>query len=307
MEFRHLEAFLAVADQGSFTRAAVQMHLTQSAVSQLIARLEEELGETLFVRHGSRVRPSDAGARLLPAAADVLQSRRAFLDSANPGLVKPSGRLRVGTISAATAYLWARTYQGFTHAYPDIELDVRATSRTLDTADALIDGMLDVGFLPFPLGNPRLTGEVLGRHRALLVASRDDPLARRRRLRTDDLRLARFILYEDRMNFRRMADELFRALGTTPNVVLESNDTHLIRAMVEIGMGIALLPDWSIQAELADGRLVKLHPPGPDLAEEFGVAHLTRGAPTLTRYFVRFCRENTRLLPKVAWPKAGRA
>jgi DNA-binding transcriptional LysR family regulator len=175
MEFRHIEAFLAVADRGSFTRAAGQLHLTQSAVSQLVARLEDELGETLFLRHGSRVETTQAGLRLLTTAAEVLNARRTFIEHASPGGAAPSGRLRVGTISAATAYLWATTYQAFTVAYPKIELDVSATSRTLDTADAIVGGALDVGFMPFPLSNSRLSGLVLGRHQALLVAAPDHP------------------------------------------------------------------------------------------------------------------------------------
>jgi DNA-binding transcriptional LysR family regulator len=300
MEFRHIEAFIAVADRGSFTRAAGQLHLTQSAVSQLVARLEEELGETLFLRHGNHVEPTQAGLSLLSSAVDVLNARRTFVEHARPGGTSPSGRLRVGTISAATAYLWATTYQAFTVAYPKIDLDVRATSRTLDTADAIVGGMLDVGFMPFPLNQSRLSGHVLGRHQALLVAAPDHPLARRRRLRVQDLSEARFILYEDRMNFRRMADNFFQEIGTAPNVVLETNDTHLIRAMVEVGMGIALLPDWSIQSELASGRLVVLKSPGPTLAEEFGVVHLARGASTLAQLFARFCVERTNLLPEVA-------
>lgn len=300
MEFRHLEAFMAVADRGSFTRAAGQLHLTQSAVSQLISRLEDEVGETLFVRHGHRVEATEAGLRLLPAAADVLQARRAFVERARSEGGPLSGRLRVGTISAATAYLWAHTYQAFTTTYPDVELDVRATSRTLDTADAIISGALDVGFLPFPLANARLAGEVLGQHQALLVAARKHPLASRTQLAVADLNQARFILYEDRMNFRRMADQYFRDIGATPDVVLETNDTHLIRAMVEVGMGIALLPDWSIQAELGDGRLVVLDAPGPVLREEFGVVHLARGSAKLVRHFVRFCTERGDLLPEVA-------
>lgn len=300
MEFRHIEAFVAVSDRGSFTLAAGQLHLTQSAVSQLVARLEDELGETLFLRHGSHVEPTQAGLRLLSLAADVLNARRTFIEHAKPGGTTPTGRLRVGTISAATAYLWASTYQAFTVAYPKIDLDVRATSRTLDTADAIVSGTLDVGFMPFPLSHVRLSGHVLGRHQALLVAAPDHPLARQRKLRVKDLSEARFILYEDRMNFRRMADHFFQEIGTVPNVVLETNDTHLIRAMVEVGMGIALLPDWSIQSELKSGRLVVLKSPGPPLQEEFGVVHLARGASTLAQLFARFCVERTNLLPEVA-------
>ena len=300
MEFRHIEAFIAVSERESFTRAGKQMHLTQSAVSQLIRRLEDEIGEPLFVRNGRAVRPTRAAVALLPAAMELMRLRREFAGRVTPTPAEITGGLRVGTSSSATAFLWARTFQAFAQAYPRVELDVRATQQTMNTLEDLLSGEIDVGILPFPVPHPRLTGRVLGHHEALLVTSPDHPLASKATLTVEDLADARFILYEQRMNFRALSDRYFRTLAISPSVILQSNDTNLIRAMAEVGFGVAFLPDWGMQRELQEKRLVVLPKPGPRLFEEFGAMYLARGISPVAQEFVHFCSENIDLLPPVA-------
>src|SRR5688500_9459445 len=110
MEIRQIEAFVAVAEMGSFTAAGERVNLTQSTISQQIKALEEELGEALFVRGGRSVRLTDAGEELLPRARLVLDA----LDGIASVFRTPGrplrGRLRVGAASMATAYLFAPLY-----------------------------------------------------------------------------------------------------------------------------------------------------------------------------------------------------
>jgi len=300
VEFRHIEAFICVAERESFTRAGDQMHLSQSAVSQLIRRLEDEVGEPLFLRNGRSIRLTRTGSELLPAATEIMKWRHALAERTAPRPEDITGGLRVGTSSAATAYLWAHTYQAFAKTYPNVELDVRATPQTQNTVEDLISGELDVGILPFPIGTSRLSGKVLGHHEALLLAAPSHPLALKKAVTVEDLAAARFILYEHRMNFRALAERYFRELEIAPPIVLQSNDTNLIRAMAEVGFGIAFLPDWGVQRELAEGRLVILRAPGPRLHEEFGVVYLSRGICPAAQEFVKFCTEHIELLPPVA-------
>ena len=300
MEFRQIEAFIVVLEQESFTRAGDLLHLTQSAVSQLIRRLEEEIGEPLFVRNGRKVRPTRTGGELLPAALEILRWRHVFVERTMSVPEQITGGLRVGTSSAAAGFLWARTFQAFAHVYPNIELDVRSTQQTMNTMEDLLNGELDVGILPFPIPHSRLTGHILGHQEALLVASPDHPLAAKYKLTARDIVDAKFILYEHRMNFRALSDLYFRTLGISPPIVLQSNDTYLIRSMTEVGFGVSFLPDWGIQRELDERRLVSLRKPGPRLLEEFGVMHLARGISPAAQEFVRFCREHIDLLPPIA-------
>lgn len=298
MEFRQIEAFIVVSEQGSFTRAGELLHLTQSAVSQLVRRLEDEIGEALFIRHGRNVIPSRTGVELLPAALEILRWRQVFEKRSITDPSRMTGALRVGTSSAGTAFLWAQMFQAFAQAYPLVKLDVRSTQRTATTKEDLLSGELDVGIMPFPLPHSRLTGIVLGHHEALLIASPEHPLALKGKLSTDDLAEARFILYEKQMNIRALADSYFEAIGITPHIVLQSNDTYLIKAMTEVGFGIALLPDWAIQRELKEGTLVALDKPEPRQFENFGPMFLARGTSSLVQEFVRFCEKNIRLLPE---------
>ncbi len=300
MEFRHLEAFVSAAERLSFTSAADHMHLTQSAVSQLIRRLEEDIGEPLFIRDGRRVRLTSAGIDLLSVANDILKLRQHLVKRSVPEPASITGILRVGTSSAATAYLWAPMFQAFARSYGKIDLDVRSTSHTVKTVENLMSGELDIGFLPFPLTSPRLNGLVLGNHEALLVAAPNHPLASRTELAVDDLAAARLILFEEGMNFRSVADFYFREKGVVPRIVLQSNDTNLIRAMVEVGFGIAFLPDWAIQRELSEGRLVCLPTADQQLYEEFGLAFLERGVCLTAKEFIRFCDSHRNLIPTVA-------
>ena len=300
MEFRQIEAFIVVSEQESFTRAGDLLHLTQSAISQLIKRLEEEIGEPLFVRNGRKIRATRAGEELLPAAMEIMRWRHVFAERKTSAPEQITGGLRVGTSSAATAFLWAHTFKAFAQKYKNVDLDVRSTQQTQKTLEDLLSGELDVGILPFPIPHSRLSGHILGHQEALLVASPDNPLALRKSISPGELAEEKFILYEHRMNFRSLSDMFFRTLGISPKIVLQSNDTYLIRAMAEVGFGIAFLPDWGVQRELQEGRLVALNKPGTRLVEEFGVMHLTRGVNPAAQEFIRFCQENINLLPPVA-------
>lgn len=300
MEFRHLEAFVSAAERESFTRAADHMHLTQSAVSQLIRRLEEDIGEPLFIRDGRKVRLTQAGYELLATANEILKLRQVVAKRAPPPPESITGILRIGTSSSAAAFLWAPMFQAFAQTYPNIDLDVRTTSHTVKTVENLLSGELDIGYLPFPLTNPRLEGRVLGNHEALMVGAPSHPLAAKSALTVEDLATARFILFEEGMNFRSVANYFFQRVSMIPQIVLQSNDTNLIRAMVEVGFGIAFLPDWAIQRELAEGSLVRLPVEEHLLYEELGLAFLQRGVCLTAKEYIRFCESNRHHIPAVA-------
>ena len=309
MEFRHLEAFVSAAERLSFTGAADHMHLTQSAVSQLIRRLEDDIGEPLFIRDGRKIRLTAAGIDLMATANEILKLRAVLLTRSVPEPASISGILRVGTSSSATGFLWAPMFQAFARTYPRVALDVRSTSKTIKTIENLMSGELDIGFMPFPLTSPRLDGRILGNHEAVLVAAPDHPLAARDMLSAGDLASARFILFEEGMNFRAVADYFFREMGIAPDIVLQSNDTYLIRAMTMVGFGVAFLPDWAIQRELSEGGLVRLPIPDLMLYEELGLAYLERGVCLTATEFIRFCQANRHLIPDIArkeLPKAWR-
>src|SRR5213593_2729711 len=110
MDLRRIEIFAAAAAAGSFTVTGERLHLSQSAVSQQIRLLEEELGEALFVRSHRRVKLTYRGEQLLSAANELLTAWSRFQETANLEKGQLKGRIVVGTSAAAAAYLWGAIY-----------------------------------------------------------------------------------------------------------------------------------------------------------------------------------------------------
>lgn len=301
MEFRHLQTFVAIAECGSFSLAAERLNMSQSAVSQTLRRLEEELKEPLFLRNARQCEITDAGRNLLPQAQSLLQQRQALLPESDLAPEEYQGRVRVGTSTSGTSFIWARLYQAFGRTYPNIKLDIRTTSHTERTVEDIVNGALDIGFLPipYPHRDPRIQQAVLGNHRTLIVASPAHPLARAGGLTPADIAGEKFILYERGINFRALSDHFFALHGITPEIVSQSNDTHLIRTLTEIESGVAFLPDWAAVDLLEQGRLVALDIDTDYLCEQLGAAFIPHRMTRVARLFLTFARARTDLFPMV--------
>jgi DNA-binding transcriptional LysR family regulator len=301
VELRQVEAFVRVAETGSFTRAAVRLHVTQSAVSQQIRALEREIGAQLFVRGPRRVRLSSTGRNLLPTAQDMLRCRAVLFERGGARTVAhPRGHLTVGTGGSSTVHLFARLYHAFAQEHPGIAIDARTMQRTRETIEQVGSGELDVGFAPLPVGAPGLGSRLLGYQEALLMVPRGHRLSLARYVRSRALASERFILYEPDVSVRWLTDRFFRREGFTPKVILESNDTYLIKTMVEAGLGIAFLQDWSIQEEVRRGRLRIVKLSGQPLVQEIGVIFRQHDLSDAGRVFVHFCDTHRHLLARTS-------
>ncbi|OSP53579.1 LysR family transcriptional regulator [Pseudoruegeria sp. SK021] len=301
MEFRHLHTFVAIAETGSFSAAAEQLSMSQSAVSQTIRRLEEEMKEPLFIRNARHCEITEAGKNLLPQAQSLLRQRQTLMPASNLSPEEYHGRIRVGTSTSGTSFIWARLYQAFGRIYPNIRLDIRTTTHTERTAEDILNGALDIGFLPipYPYRNPRIEQAVLGSHRTLIVASPNHSLAGVKGVTPQDIAHERFILYERGINFRSLSDHFFALHGIIPDIVGQSNDTYLIRTLCEIESGIAFLGDWAVVDLLEQGRLVALDIDTSNLSEQLGAAFVSERMTRVARLLLSFARKRTDLLPEV--------
>src|ERR1700748_2140438 len=149
MELRHLATFVAVAEEGSFTRASDRLHVVQSAVSAGVRKLERELGATLVDRSTHRVRLSDAGRALLPEARATLAAAaaaREAVDQVRGGL---RGTIVLGTMQAQAMH--ALTLPGlrgsFRLRHPHVTVNVRHAGGSSAIADEVREGRLDLGFV----------------------------------------------------------------------------------------------------------------------------------------------------------------
>jgi DNA-binding transcriptional LysR family regulator len=299
MEIRQLEAFVAVADTGSFTAAGDRVNLTQSTISQQIKALEEELGEALFLRGKRSTQLTEAGERLMPHARLILGTLDEIAAAFRASGRAPRGRIRVGASAMAAAYLLGPLYEGFIKAYPDIQVVVRATSTTDETVRQVTVGEIDVGFIAVPVTNQALAVEPVATDEIVLVVGKDHAWAHRRSVRAAELDGAPFVAFERGLSHRQTMDDLLGKVGVTPRVIAETNDPITVKNFVEAGLGIALVPRWSVAAEAETGRLHLLTLEGHSLVRDVNMIYLKRHTSAV-RAFVEFCRRGKKTIRRRA-------
>ena len=300
LDIRRVEIFTVAAATRSFTITGERLHLSQSAISQQIRLLEEEVGEALFVRGHRRIKLSYRGEQLLPVAKDVLSAWARLQETTNLDRGKLKGRIVIGTGAGAAAYLWGGIYRDFGLSHPNVEMTLRAMISTDASIDFIRSGELDFAFVPLPVESPDTEAILLGVQEALLCAAPNHALARKKGpLSRDDLLDQRFVLYEKPMAMRWLAEKFFQASGLKPKIVMESNDTHLIKVMVEHSYGIGFLPNWIVQKEIDDRSLVVLRTSGIRLQQQMGLIFRPSGLSNVGKEFVAFCKSHNHLLPTI--------
>ena len=248
MRIEQLEYFVAVSKHGSLRRAGERLHVSQPALSEAISNLERELGVALLDRHRSGARVSHAGRDLFPPIADVLESV-ARLRAAAGDQLAARRLLRVGTVNAATVNLLVPALRAFQAEYPGSTVEIRNLQQD-DIYLKLAEGTLDVGLVNLLDGDdvpPELerTPLLVGRPVAVIPAAH--PLAALHEVSADDLRAEHFVAMRAGYLMHRFAHRLF---GSDLPVEWYSTDgAEMGKIMVAQGIGIALLPDYSVSGD----------------------------------------------------------
>ena len=244
VELRQLEHFVAVVEEGGFTRAAARLHVVQSAVSATIKALERELGAPLLDRSPRRVQLTDAGAALLPRARAALDAARDARDAVAEVRGGLRGTLRIGTMTSTRLLPLPALLGEFHRRHPGVLLrTVVAPSGSAGLVDALLERRLDLAFVSLPGAHPpglRLTA--LARSALDLVVPAGHPLAGRGSVALGELAGLDFIDSPAGYGTRAVADRAFAAAGVPRRVTIEVPDIATGVDHVRHGLGIALLP-----------------------------------------------------------------
>ncbi|MFI9153624.1 LysR family transcriptional regulator [Streptomyces sp. NPDC053367] len=252
MELRLLVSFEKVATVLSFTRAAAELGYAQSSVTAQVRSLESALGAELFDRLGGHIRLTEAGARLLPYARQMIElaeEARAAVASAE----EPSGTLTVGTMESLTNHRLPPLLEYFHHRYPKVRLSLRTTIGD-ETRQALRQGTYDVGFLmEEETGHPGLESVVLTVEPLALVAAPGHALEGAA-VTLAGLRAQSLLATEPGCAYRDLFE---RELGTSVPF-MEFGTIEATKRAAAAGLGVALLPEITVAAELAGGSLVRL-------------------------------------------------
>ena len=273
MTLGQLECFLAIVREGSFTRAAQRMHLSQPTLSERVLELERELGKQLFSRSRRQVTLTEAGRVLEPYAARTM----ATVESATQAVTELDGlrhgSLVLGASTTPGIYVLPRLIGRFRARYPGIELTLQiANSRTIE--ERVRAGHLDLGVVG---------GHVLGAGEQCLAAGLVDELVlivppRHEWARQKVIGVKRFcdqplLMREQGSATRHVTERALQQAGLRCRAAMELDHTEAIKQAVMAGLGVALVSIHAVRGEVRARQLVAVHVRGLHLRRHFHVIH----------------------------------
>ena len=256
MDLSQLEVFLSVAREGRFSRAAEKLYRTQSAVSQTIRKLEEELGEPLFDRSSREGVLTDAGRTLKEYAEKLLNLRNDAQEALAELRELQKGKLAIAANEFTALYL-LRVLAEFRRLHPMIKITVL---RSLGSRipDDLLRHTVEMGVLTYDPEETRLRSIVVYLDELTFVVPPTHPLASERQVSIRQLGTEVFVAHIVSSPYREKVIEVFRRHKTPLHMDVELPTLQAITRFVAMGNGVALVPQIAVESELARGELVSI-------------------------------------------------
>ncbi|MDF0598351.1 LysR family transcriptional regulator [Psychromarinibacter halotolerans] len=261
-EFSQLRCFVAVAEELNFRRAAERLHMTQPPLSRQIRLLEHGLGLQLLERTNRRVSLTPAGESFYDSATDMLQRSEHAILKARQAQRGQSGSIALGFVPSAALEFVPRIVTMAAERFPGVTLDP-TEMMSYEIVEAQRSGRLDLGLTRMEQTRPEIARERVVSEPFILAIPRSHPLADKANPMLEDLNGAPFVGYStERGGFVRETHQtLLSSRGVTPRIVQEVSQTHTVLAMVNSGIGAALVPASSRVLGMKNVRFVDLDLP----------------------------------------------
>ncbi len=293
LSLHKLDVFVTVAEEGSISRAAERLYLTQAAVSQHIHDLEAGLGVVLFERHAQGVRLSPAGERLLGYARQILW----LVATAESELTQVSnlkeGEVRLGVTPGAAAHLLTEWLLAFRGRFPHLKATVY-TEITPVLVDSVLKRQLDLALVEGEVEpEPHLHVAELRDTYLVVVVGANHRLAGQKSISIYELARQPFLVRQRGSHTHEWVLGLFSRFGLTPHIVAEFNDPHALCQAIIHGLGVSILPACLVRDEEQRGRVSLLTlEEAPDLRRALKVLWRTDWPPgPVARAFLRLLAE----------------
>ena len=282
MEINQVEAFVAVAQSGGFSRAAAMLHLSQPAISRRIALLEQELGTILFERVHNGIVLTQAGEAFLPHSQRVLADMRDGIQAVLAVEKQGQGIVTLAIVGTlASTVLTARLLR-FRAAYPQVKLMLR-TARSSEVSDQVRSGEAHLGLRYFADPDPRLVSYTVDHEQAVVVCSAQSALVTVEGITTEDLRGISWVSFPVGQGssgeaFAQLLMQQLHAAGLHEPEIVAIDSLTAQKRLIEADFGVGLLPISSIHEELALGTLHLLDiPQSDDISIPIVVLHRQEG------------------------------
>lgn len=276
IDFLGLQAFLAIAERGSFRRAAASLNLSQTALSHRMRKLEDELGIRLFVRTTREVTLSRAGLEFLPKAQKALAGLEASFDELRQQGSKRQKRIAIACLPAFAVYYLPKVLSNFHALHPGVEVRVFETPST-DIAGLVQSSEVEFGLSVVSTNRWDLDIQPIGSDPFVLACPADYPIARRRSVRWSDLAGLPLIRVSGQTAIRTIIDDTLGALRDGLDWRYEVQRVETAVNFVENGLGATILPKINIDLQSGKGIVTRLMR-DPALSCTFGIVS-KRGSP----------------------------
>ncbi|CAH0302922.1 HTH-type transcriptional activator CmpR [Pseudomonas sp. Bi70] len=283
MDLATLNAFIAIAELGSFSEAAIRLHLTQPAVSKRIASLEQQLRVRLFDRLGREVSLTEAGRALLPRAyqiLNVLEDTRRALTNLNGEI---TGRLTLATSHHIGLHRLPPLLRAFTRAHPQVALDIQFLDSEV-AYDEVFHGRAELAVITLaPDTRDPVRAVPVWNDPLDFVTAPEHPLAQGTGVTLADVALHPAVFPGGNTFTHHIVQRLFEAEDLTPNIAMSTNYLETIKMMVSIGLAWSVLP-----RTMLDEQVSRLPLPGIQLSRQLGyIVHTERTLSNAARAFMQ--------------------
>ena len=248
--------FVDLVDTGSFSRAAEKNFVSQSAVSQRLRVMEQEYGQVLLDRGQGRgqVTPTPAGQALYDGARPLLRMAQELDAQMRELSDDAAGTVRVATVYSVGLHALPPRLKPFLAAYPRINVHLEY-EQTQKVADDVAAGLVDVGIVACPSARRGVEVVPFAEEDMVVVCAPEHPLAGEAETTLARLDGEPFVAFASDIPTRRLVDEKLRAAGVRVKIVTTFDNIETIKNLVEIGMGLSLLPADTVQQEVRAGTL----------------------------------------------------
>lgn len=272
MELRQLKYLVSIGESGTFTAAAKELYISQSALSQQIKRMEEELGVPLFNRTRNRLQFTQAGELLHKRARQIVKE----VDEAKTAIGELEelcrGSLHIGVVQTVNAYLIPGAVSQFSSKYPDIQLNIAELSAP-EIENRIENFELDMGISFAPPDASNITFDPLFEEELLFIAHQDHPMTGRETVNVSEFNGEDLILLSNHFCTRRIWNRCMQEAEITPNIKIEMNTIDSILSTLNTNSQLGtILPELTLQMKAAQA-LKAVHLTNPTPVRNVGILH----------------------------------
>jgi len=290
MHLETLKVFCDVVETRSFSVAASQNFVTQSAVSQQIRTLEERYGRRLLERTRGNVQLTPAGEVLYQVSKEIVQRYQDMEARLQVIAQRVAGTVRVATVHSIGLYELSAQIKRYLKAYPQVHLHLEYSRSSKIYEDAL-RGQIDLGVVAYPSRRPQITVLPFREDRLVLACPPNHPLARHRQVSIRKLQGEQLVGYERDIPTRRETDRMLRRYGVEVRYVMELDNVETMKRVIEIGAGIAILPEPAVRPEVKARSLAVVQLSDELFLRPLGIIHRQgKHFSPATEKFIEFLR-----------------